>query len=117
LHKEFSGKDATIVALSPQDITFRAQMVDSHNLSFDILGDPGNEFASRLGLRFTLPDELIPIYKSFGIDLPACNGDDSWSLPIPARILISATGEILDVNADPDYTVRPEPLDTLTLLG
>jgi len=31
--------------------------------------------------------------------------------------LIAATGEILDVNADPDYTVRPEPIDTLALLG
>ena len=91
-------------------------MVDSHSLSFDILGDPRNEFASKLGLRFTLPDELIPIYRSFGIDLPACNGDDSWSLPIPARILIATTSEIIDVNADPDYTVRPEPLDTLALL-
>ena len=104
------------MALSPQAVAFRSQMVDSHSLSFDILGDPGNEFASKLGLRFTLPDELIPIYRSFGIDLPACNGDDSWSLPIPARILIATTGEIIDVNADPDYTVRPEPLDTLALL-
>jgi peroxiredoxin len=91
-------------------------MVESHKLSFDILGDPGNAFSAKLGLRFALSQELITIYKGLGIDLPKCNGDESWTLPIPARILIESNGEIKNVDADPDYYVRPEPSDTLALL-
>ncbi len=46
-------------------------MITKQSLSFDILRDAGNSYAASLGLRFRLPDELMPIYKGFGIDLPA----------------------------------------------
>ena len=88
-------------------------MIDKQGLGFDILRDAGNGYAASLGLRFRLPDELIPIYKGFGIDLPSCNGEDSWTLPVPARFVIDRGGVIRAVDADPDYTVRPEPEETL----
>lgn len=107
---------ATLVALSPQLPAFAAEIVDKHRLGFDILGDPGNAYAARLGLRFALPAELVAIYGGFGIDLPACNGDDSWTLPMPARLVIDRHGVLRAVDADPDYTVRPEPEATLALV-
>jgi peroxiredoxin len=91
-------------------------MVDSNSLGFDILTDPNNDYAHALGLRFELPEQLRPIYLGLGIDLPACNGDQSWTLPMPARIIVGSDGIVLDVNADPDYTRRPEPSETLELL-
>ena len=36
-------------------------------------------------LVFTLPEDLRGVYRAFGIDLPLLNGDDSWTLPLPAR--------------------------------
>ena len=88
-------------------------MVAKHGLGFDILSDPGNAYAARLGLRFVLPDELRTIYRGFGIDLPAANGESSWTLPMPGRIVVAADGTVADVDVDPDYTVRPEPAATL----
>lgn len=94
---------ATLVALSPQQPEYSLSVIEKNELSFDILHDPGNAYAAKLGLRFSLPAELLPIYRSFGIDLPACNGDHSWTLPMPARIVIDRTGVVRSVDADLDY--------------
>ncbi|MEQ8232054.1 MAG: redoxin domain-containing protein [Gammaproteobacteria bacterium] len=113
---ELAARDATLVALTPQLPEHSAAMVERHGLGFDILSDPGNDYADALGLRFRVPDELREIYLSFGIDLPECNGEDSWTLPMPGRIVVGTDGVVRDVDVDPDYTVRPEPAATLAAL-
>ncbi len=50
------------------------------------------------------------------IDLPRYNGDSSWQLPMPARFVIDPAGVVRDAAFDPDYTVRPDPLETLAAL-
>lgn len=91
-------------------------MVERHGLGFDLLHDPGNAYAAELGLRFEVPANIREIYLAFGIDLPACNGDPSWTLPMPGRIVAGADGVVRDVDVDPDYTVRPEPAATVAVL-
>ena len=113
---DFTAQDATLVALTPQIPEHSAAMVAKHGLAFDILHDRGNAYAAELGIRFELPAELRTVYQGFGIDLPACNGEDSWSLPMPGRIVVSADGVVRDVAVDPDYTARPEPGATLGAL-
>jgi len=44
------------------------------------------------------------------------NGDDSWTLPIPATYIVDRDGAILFVHANEDYTERPEPLEILSFL-
>jgi peroxiredoxin len=80
-----------------------------NNLSYPVLADTDNTLASKFGLVFTLPDALQQLYTNFGIDLVRFNGNDSWTLPLPARFIIDPTGKIRDVQVHPDYTVRPEP--------
>ena len=92
-------------------------MIEKHKLDFDILHDPGNAYAARQGLRFQLPDDLKETYLGFSIDLPAANGDPSWTLAIPARVLASSDGVVRAVHADPDYTRRPEPAASLSDLA
>ena len=72
--------------------------------------------AEAYGLVFTLPDELRAIYLKNGIDLARGNGDGTWRLPIPARFVIDRQGIIRAVDADPDYTRRPEPAATVKAL-
>ncbi len=69
-------------------------MVEKHGLNFDMLSDPENAYAAELGIRFEVPAEVKEIYGGFGIDLPKVNGDDSWTLPIPARLVIDASGVV-----------------------
>jgi peroxiredoxin len=68
------------------------------------------------GLAFRLPDDLIEVYKKLGVDLPRFNGDESWRLSIPARIVIRRDGVVAAVEADPDYTHRPEVEPTIDVL-
>lgn len=104
---------ATLVALSPQVPEHGRSIIEKHNLTFDILCNPKNAYAQKLGLKFELPEVLKPIYQGFGIDLAACNGDPSWTLPMPARLVIDKLGIVRAADVDPDYTIRPEPQKTL----
>ena len=87
-----------------------------NRLEYPVLSDAGNAWARKLGLVFSLPEDLRAVYRQFEIDLPTFNGDESWELPLPARIVIDPSGVIRSIDADPDYTRRPEPDATLEVL-
>ena len=102
------------MAITPLRPRHNRDLTEKHNLTFPLLSDAGNDYAAELGLRFTLPPELQKIYAEVGkIDLPAFNGDDSWTLPMPARLVVDGEGIVRTVDADPNYTRRPEPAKTL----
>ena len=88
-------------------------MIDRHRLGFEMLSDPGNVYAARLGLRFQVADELKEIYLSLGIDLEASSGSADWTLPVPARIVVDRAGIVRAADIDVDYTRRPEPEKTV----
>ena len=91
-------------------------MIGRHRLRFEILHDPGNEVAARFGLRHVLPEYLRTTYLALGIDLAASNGDESWSLPLPARYVIDTGRVVRGANVSPDYRSRPEPIETVDIL-
>jgi peroxiredoxin len=95
---------------------YTPQVVKKHQLSFPVLSDPGNQVARTFGLVFTFPDYLRKVYLESGLDIPRYNGDDSWQLPLPARYVIDRAGIVRSAEANPDYTVRPEPEATLAIL-
>ena len=104
------------MAISPQTEENSRKVAEKHKLGFDILSDPGNQLAALYGLKFQLPDYLQKIYQGFGADLTAYNGDPSWTLPMPARYVIGTDSTIRSADVNPDYTVRPEPEDTVEVL-
>jgi peroxiredoxin len=91
-------------------------MAERQKLTFPILWDEKSRVAAAYGLAFTLPDDLREVYRGFGNDLAVKNGDPSWQLPVPARFVIDTSGVVRSVEADPDYTTRPEPETTLEAL-
>lgn len=82
-------------------------------MAFPVLSDPGNAYARQLSLVHGFPEDLKELYLQFGISLPDVNGDESWELPLPARIVVDREGVIRSLKSDPDYTQRPEPSETL----
>jgi peroxiredoxin len=113
---QFEAFGAKLVAISPQNPANSRKSVRQNNLSFPILSDPHNDVAAAFGLRFEMPDYLIDLYKALKNDLPAFNGDASWTLPMPARFVVGKDGIILYAEVNPDYTRRPEPEDMLPAL-
>lgn len=113
---EFRKLGANLLAISPQTPVNSRKSVRQNALDFAILSDSHNTVAAAFGLRFELPDYLIDLYKSLKNDLPAFNGDPSWTLPMPGRFVIAQDGTILYAEVNPDYTRRPEPEDMLPAL-
>jgi peroxiredoxin len=105
-----------LVAISPQLPKYSRTLIKAKKLTFEILSDPGNAVAQKFGLVHSLPEDLRKIYLRFGIDLPKTNGDDSWTLPLPARFIIDREAVIRYAKTDADYTVRPDPAHTLEAL-
>lgn len=106
----------SLILISPQMVPYNQAVSAEKKLKAAILSDPGNAVAARYGIRHTLPQDLREIYLRFGLDIPAHNGDDSWTLPMPARLIIDSEGIIRYADINPDYTRRPEPEDTLAVL-
>ena len=113
---DFKAAGALLVLISPQLEEHNQAIAKEKKLTVPILRDPGNQVAQSYGLRYEYTEDLKQLYQQFGIHLDQYNGDDSWSLPMPARLIIDAHGTIRYAEINPDYTQRPEPADTLAVL-
>ncbi|WP_036261796.1 peroxiredoxin-like family protein [Methylocapsa aurea] len=113
---EIEARDASLVAVSQQTAANSRKSQRSNKLNFPIVGGNGGELAARLGIRWRLPEDLQAIHKQLGADLVAFNGEDSWTLPMPARYVIGQDGVIAYAEINPDYTRRPDPSDVFPIL-
>ena len=113
---DIRAKGATLVAISPQTAANSRKSHKEIGLSFPILSDAHGEVSDAYGLRFRLDDELIEVYKGFGVDLALVNGDPGWTLPMPSRFVIGQDGQIVYAEVNPDYTQRPDPSELMPTL-
>ncbi|MBV8393738.1 MAG: redoxin domain-containing protein [Alphaproteobacteria bacterium] len=116
IYDDIKSLGASLIVISPELPARTADMAAKQKLTFPILWDEKSKVAQAFGLAFTLPDDLRQVYLSFGNDLAIRDGDPSWQLPVPSRFVVDAAGIVRSVQADPDYTYRPEPETTLEAL-
>jgi peroxiredoxin len=107
---------ANLVAISPQLEKYGHIVHRRLNLGFDILADHGLQVANQFRLVFTLPDYLKTLYVKFGSKLDEFNGEDAFRLPMPARYVIDQQSLIRGADVNPDYTIRPDPGETVRIL-
>ena len=103
---EIRAKGAELVAVSPQTPEYTLSTAEQAALTFPVLSDVGGHVARAYGLVFKVSDEVVPIYKRFGIDLEKHNGDTRHELPIPGTYLIGRDGTVLLSHVDADYKKR-----------
>ncbi len=109
-HNEIKQEGGQLICISPELPEYSRKIIEKQHLGFEILHDPENHLANRLGLKFQLPEDLRKLYlEAFSIDLPKYHGEDSWTLPMPARFVINQQGIVLYSEASADYTQRPDP--------
>ena len=108
---EIKAAGATLVALTPELPDSSLTTIEKNQLGFEVLSDINSDYARSLGLVFTLPDSLRPIYEGFGIHLEEYNGDGQFDLPLAATFIIRPDGTIASAFVDADYTVRKDPLE------
>ena len=56
------------------------------------------------------------MYVQFGNKLDEFHGENAFRLPMPARYIVDQQSVIHSANVSPDYTVRPEPSETVAML-
>jgi peroxiredoxin len=113
---EIEARGASLIAISPQTAPNSRKSQRDNMLTFPILSDDRSQVAAAYGLRFSLPDYLVELYKGFKNDLPTFNDDPAWVLPMPARYVIGSDGIIAYAEVNPDYTQRPDPSELLPVL-
>jgi peroxiredoxin len=107
---------AELVVITPELERYTRALHKKLNLTFNMLTDLHLKVAEQFALVFTLPDYLRELYKSFGSTLDRFNGEPEYRLPMPARYIIDKTGIIRAADVNADYTIRPEPSQTLRQL-
>ena len=113
---EIKSLGATLVAISPQVPEKSLATAEENKVSFEVLSDVGNKVARQFGLVFSLPERLRTLYKKFGADVAAANGDESYELPLAATYVIDVDGIIRYAFVDTDYTKRLEPEEVVKVL-
>lgn len=116
INSDVRALGAQIVALTPEIERYTRGVHRKLNLTFDILTDLHLETAEEFRLVFVLPDYLRNLYKSFGTTLDRFQDESEYRLPMPARYLIDKEGIIRAADVNADYTIRPEPSETLAAL-
>ena len=116
IHAEVRTLGANIVVLTPELERYTRALHKKLNLTFDILTDLHLKTAEQFGIVFTLPDYLRDLYKSFGSTLDRFHDEAEYRLPAPARYVIDQGGMIRAADINADYTIRPEPSETLNAL-
>jgi peroxiredoxin len=107
---------ASLVAISPQLPQYGRVVRRRAKLEFDVLTDLHLRVAEAFRLAFTLPPDLKQLYAAFGNTLDKFHDEPDWRLPMPARYVVDQDGRIRTADVNPDYTVRPEPDDTIAVV-
>lgn len=113
---DIEAEGATLVAVSPQTPANSKKSQSQNKLGFPILVDTDNAYARQLGIVFKLPEYLIEVYKTLGATLDTFNGNESWELPMPTRLIIAQDGRVAYADINPDYTRRPDPSELIPVL-
>ena len=116
LYPALRERGALLVAISPQTVRHNDFTVQQHSLPFPLLSDPGNQLAAQFGIAYTLPEYHQRYFRSILVNIPFVNGDQSWSLPLPATFVVGCDGKIAFAEGHADFRVRPEPRDVLSAL-
>jgi peroxiredoxin len=114
VNPEVRGEIRTLPPGHPFDAVFDRTGLTAR--TFPVLIDRGNAVARQYRLVHGFPPDLIALYRQFGIDLAAHNGDDSWTLPLPATFVIDRHAIIRSADVRVDYRTRAEPAQTIAVL-
>ena len=114
---EIQAAGASLIAITPELPDESLSTAEKNALGFQVLSDANAAYAKELNLVFSLPEELRPIYLSFGIDIEKHNGSGQFDLPLAATFIVDGSGTITSAFVDVDYTKRQEPAEIVNALN
>jgi peroxiredoxin len=104
-----ADRNIPLIAISPQTPDGSLSTKETKDLTFTVLSDPGNQIAGQLGILTAPSDGARAAQLQLGLDLTKVNADGTTTLPMPAVIVVDASGVIRWIDVHRDYTTRTEP--------
>ena len=103
---EIKKAGGQVVAIMPDRQRFAAEFKREAGSPFPVLTDMDNGYALSLNLAIWLGPDLERLLSSYGRSLPDYQGNESWTLPIPATFVVAPDGIIRARFVDPDFRRR-----------
>jgi peroxiredoxin len=99
---------AGIVAITPESRKFASRLNVDTRGAFAILADLDNGYALTVNLAIWVDQEMSSLIAGAGWDIPTYQGNDAWTLPIPAVFVLDRSGVIVARHVNPDYRERAD---------
>jgi peroxiredoxin len=115
--EQIAARGASMAAIVPDRRQFAIEMKNESGVRFPILTDMDNGYAMSLNLAIWVGAEMKDYMTKIGRILPDYQGNDSWTLPIPATFVVGQNGRITACLADPDYRRRMTVEDLIAALS
>src|SRR5689334_3900378 len=114
ISSEIHRRGASIVAINPDRQVYNRALREQYKLAYPILSDIDNAYAASLGLLVWCGDEVRDVYRTIDWNLDDFQGNDGWTVPIPATYVVTPEGKIKAHFVDADFRRRMEPADILS---
>ena len=111
---EFSAKNATVVAITPETDESINKAIDKTKATFSVIYDKDRSIMKNWKVAYSMSDDMKTKYKGYGLDLEKQQGD--WMLPVPATYVVGKDCKIEYVHFDENYQKRAEVTDILKVL-
>ena len=111
---EFSAKNATVVAITPETDESINKAIDKTKATFSVIYDKDRSIMKNWKVAYSMSDDMKTKYKGYGLDLEKQQGD--WMLPVPATYIVGKDCKIEYVHFDENYQKRAEVTDILKVL-
>jgi len=113
---QIAAAGGRLVALTPDTVGIPSRTARRMALPYDVLCDVDFGVGAAFGVVFTVPEDAVAMFRTFGLDFPARHGTEGWMLPIPATFVVDRTGIVRAAHVDPDFTRRMDPDDLIAVL-
>lgn len=106
-----------LVAISPQTPDKSQATVESAELDFPVLSDPGNALVRAVGIRTEPSGEARAAHTELGFDVADSNADATADIPYPTIVIVDADRRVQFIDVHVDYTSRTEVATILSQLA
>jgi peroxiredoxin len=116
IQSDIKNMGADLVAITPEIERFGAELAGGNGSGLRVLSDINNGYALLLNLAFFVGEEKRQAMTAAGWDITQYQGDDDWTLPIPATFVVGQDRIVKARFIDPDYRRRAGLEDILAAL-
>jgi peroxiredoxin len=113
VHGDIKALGGELVAITPNREQFNQELKSDAKALFPILSDMDNGYALSVNVAIWVGEEKKQYMQRAGWDVTPFQGNDFWTLPIPATFIIGQDGRIKARFIDPDYRKRMAVADIL----